>query len=273
MMPAPAPDSASAVPGATTTTTTTTTTPCEVAEVHARILRLALGLEESRAYFEHVDPAVPLEHRALTAFESRWFGAKSLDRVRFLLANFAERYDAYPDALLALRRWRTMDAATRQTVCHLHLQLSDPLYRAFTGTFLVERRALREPRVDREVTLRWLRTGFPDRWSGATYVQFARKLLSAASEAGLISPKRDPRALLFPKITDHALTYLLYLLAQTRIEGTVLDNPYLRSLGLTDGFLDQRLVRLPGLRFHRMGELFELELEHPSLAAWAEATL
>jgi hypothetical protein len=64
---------------------------------------------------------------------------------------------------------------------------------------------MREPRVDRNVTLRWVKNAYPDRWSEATYVQFASKLLSAASEAGLISPKRDPRSLLFPKVTDTAL--------------------------------------------------------------------
>ncbi len=57
--------------------------------VHTRILRLALGIEESRAYWTHVDPTLPAAPRAIQAFEQRWFGAKSLHRVRTLLANFA----------------------------------------------------------------------------------------------------------------------------------------------------------------------------------------
>jgi len=247
--------------------------PAEETAVHARLLRLALGVEESRAYWERVDPAVPVERRAMMAFEARWMGAKSLERVRFILANFAQRYDAFPAALDVLTRWRAMDASTRQAVCHVHLQLSDPLYRAFTGEFLVERRDLREPRVDRDAALRWVKAKFPGRWSEATCVQFASKLLSAASEAGLISPRRDPRALLFPKVPDLALTYILYLLRGTRIEGSLIENPYLASLGLSDGFLDQRLSKLAGIQFHRMGRLFEFEWAHPNLSAWAEATL
>ena len=174
----------------------------EATEVHTRILRLALGIEESRSYWEHVDPAVPIPDRALVAFEQRWFGAKSLERVRFLLSSFVDRYDAFPEALAVLRRWRSMDAPTRQVVCHWHLQLSDPLYRRFTGKFLVERRSMRDPKVDRDIALRWVKNEFPERWSEATCVQFASKLLSAASEAGVISPKRDPRALLLPKVPD-----------------------------------------------------------------------
>ena len=166
-----------------------------------------------------------------------------------------------------------MDASTRQVICHWHLQLSDPLYRRFTGRFLVERRGLRDPKLDRDGALRWVKTEFPDRWSEATCVQFASKLLSAASEAGLISPKRDPRALLLPKVPDLALAYLMYLLRGLRFEGTLTENPYLASVGLVEGFLDQRLRALQGVSFHRMAQLTELEWDAPNLTAWAEASL
>jgi hypothetical protein len=166
-----------------------------------------------------------------------------------------------------------MDASARQVICHWHLQLSDPLYRRFTGTFLVERRALRDPKVDRDIVLRWVKSEFPDRWSEATSVQFASKLLSAASEAGVISPKRDPRALLLPKVPDIALAYLLHLLRGLRFAGTLTENPYLASVGLVEGFLDQRLRALPGISFRRMAQLTEFEWEAPTLTAWAAAAL
>ena len=85
--------------------------PGEATQVHTRLLRLALGIEDSRSYWEHVDPAVPDHDRALLAFEQRWFGHKSLERVRFLLSTFAGRYDAFPEDLAVLRGWRAMDAA------------------------------------------------------------------------------------------------------------------------------------------------------------------
>ncbi len=247
--------------------------PSEATEVHSRILRLALGVEESRSYWEHVNPDVPVAHRALTAFEQRWFGSKSLPRVRFVLANFVGRYDAFPEALSVLRRWGSIDAATRQAICHFHLQLSDALYRRFTGSFLVDRRGLKDATVNRQVVLRWLKSEYPERWADATYVQFASKLLSAASEAGVITPKRDPRSLLIPKVSDEALTYLLYLLRDVRFAGTLTENPYLASVGLTEAFVDQRLRALRGLTFRRMGNLTEFEWEAPTLSAWAEAHL
>jgi hypothetical protein len=245
----------------------------EVTDIHTRLLRLALGVEESRVYWANVDLAVPMARRAHDAFERRWFGAKSLARCRFLVANLADRYDPYPEALSVLSRWRGMEPAARQVICHWHLQLSDPLYREFTGRYLPELRDAPHLRLDRGAVLRWVRAEHPTRWSEATRVQFASKLLSAASEAGLVSPKRDPRTLLVPRIPDLALAYLLHVLRGVRFRGTLVANPYLRSVGLVNGALDARLRALPGIAYRRMGELIEFDWAAPSLGAWAEAAL
>lgn len=242
--------------------------PAEVKAVHTRILRLALGVEEARAYWEQVDAALPGAERAKVAFEERWFGAKSRERVGYLIAAFALRYDAFPNALKVLRRWSAMDLATRKAICHWHLQLSDPIYRRFTGEYLVQRRALPAPRVDRDAVLRWVKSEFPASWSEATCVQFASKLLSAALQAGLVS-KRDPRALVCPRVTDPALGYLLYLLRETRFAGTLTCNPYLASMGLDEDLLAHRARALPGVTMRRMMGLVEFDWAHPDLAACA----
>jgi hypothetical protein len=194
-----------------------------------------------------------------------------LERVRFLLSAFAERFDPFPDALVALRRFVGADPVARQLVCHFHVQLSDPIYRTFTGTFLVRRRGNRNATVDRDVVTSWIREEQPGRWSAATEVQFASKLLSAALEAGLVT-KKDPRSLPLPKVPDAVIGYLLYSLRDIRFEGTMLSNPYFASIGLTAGVIDQRLRGVRGVRVHRMGELLDFEWEFPTLAAWAEAT-
>lgn len=245
----------------------------EATEIHTRLLRLALGIEESRAYWAHVDPSIPPGPRALLAFEQRWFGPKSLERVRTLLANFSVRYDAYPEALSVLRRWSAMDPPTRQVICHLHLQMADPIYRGFTGSFLLARRLGPRSTIDRDLVMRWVEDQSPTRWSASTCAQFASKLLSAATEAGLLTAHPDPRTLLFPRVTDQALSYVLYLLRELSFAGTLLDNPYLASIGLAGDVLDQRLRTLPGFTYHRMGHLSDLGWAAPSLAAWAEATL
>ena len=245
----------------------------EETATHTRILRLALGMHESRAYWAQVDPATPSPTRALLAFQQRWFGAKSLERVRLLLANFTARYDALPQALDVLRRWRDMDAHTRQVICHVHLQISDPIYRRFTGQFLVARRAQPHMSLTRDVVLRWFAAEYTDRWGAATRIQFASKLLSAASEAGLISLRKDPRQFLTPHVPNLALAYVLHLLRGLDFQGTLLDNPYLASLALTGPSLDARVRVLPGVQVARMGELVDVRWAAPDLSAWADQYL
>ncbi|HOU91093.1 MAG TPA: hypothetical protein PLU22_08615 [Polyangiaceae bacterium] len=265
---APPPAAAKAKPTRSTAPPAAPTGPAEATEVHTGLLRLALAGGESRTYWAHVDPTVPPVERAVLAFEQRWFGAKTLDRVRYLMAAFALRYDAFPAALAVLRRWDGMDLVTRHVLCHWHLQLSDPLYRRFTSELLIQRRALHSPKVDRAAVLRWVKAEYAGRWSDSTLVQFASKLLSAALEAGLVT-RRDPRSLTYPKVPDVALAYLLYLLREVRIEGSLTENPYLLSVGLDQELLALRGRALPGVSVRRMMHLVEFDWAYPDLATWA----
>jgi hypothetical protein len=77
----------------------------------------------------------------------------------------------------------------------------------------------------------------------------------------------------FPKVSDLALAYLLYLLRETRFEGTLTANPYLRSVGLDEDLLLSRARALPGLRIRSMMHLTEIDWDHPDLAAWAREVL
>jgi hypothetical protein len=129
----------------------------------------------------------PDPSRAERAFDEYWFGARSLPRVKVLLANFRARFDAFPAALARAAALAHMDPQTRRVVCHWHLQLSDPLYRAFTGTYLVERHASRPGQVRRDAVIAWVGRAGPGRWTmTTTRIQFASKLLSAAYVAGLV---------------------------------------------------------------------------------------
>ncbi len=247
----------------------------EESRVHTRLQKLALGVEESRAYWENVDPAIVVGPRALDAFEHRWFGAKSLARVRILMTDLGTRYDSFPEALSVLRLWarRGMDPSARSVLCHWHLQLADPLYRRFTSELLVRRRNMVKPGFDRDVVIRWVAQTYPDRWGGASLVQFASKLLSAASEASLVSPRRDPRSLQYPSVPDEALVYLLYLLRSVSFSGTLGQNPYLSSVGLEGSLLDQRLHPIPAITYRRLADDEAFDWKYPTLSAWAEATL
>lgn len=245
----------------------------EAVRYHNRIQKLALGIEESRAYWRHVLPEEAPASQSERAFEERWFGAKTLTRIRVLMADLRARYAAYPTALGVLTRWPEMDPETRRLVCHWHLQLADPLYRRFSGGWLVDRRRLPGATVGFQPVLQWVLDTNPKEWSPATCRQVAGKLLSAVSEAGLVTPPPDPRRLPMPRVPEKAFGYILHLLREVRFDGTLFENPYLGSVGLSGVLLEQRLSVGPWGRVHRMGGLTQIEWKYLSLRAWAEAEL
>ena len=246
--------------------------PSEENRLHRRLLKCTLEVESSRAYWRHAASASGAV-RAQRVFEESWFGARSLMRTEELLSGLRARYDAFPSTLRVLGSWTAMGPETRRTICHWHLQLSDPLYRSFTGVYLVERRRLEFPQITHDLVVGWVGQQAPGRWGASTRIQLASKLLSAAYSAGLVTSRHDPRPLGFPRVADDALTYLLYLLREVDFEGTLLVNPYLASVGLEGGILEDRLRALPALDLRRQGPLVDFGWRYPGLESWAAATV
>ena len=244
----------------------------ETTEIHSRLIKCPLATEESRAYWER---ATPGGHRpsAQEAFEQFWFGAKSLPWVKVLILNLQTRFTGFPEALQVLRNWHPMMPDTRAIICHWHLQLTDPLYRAFSGDFLTARRDAARPELHGNTIVAWVAENGRSSWTLPTRRKLASRLFSVALSAGLISGRRDPRSLVFPRVGDEALAYLLYFLRVVTFAGSMLDNPYLRSVGLQGPVLESRLRKLSSLNFHRIGDVVEFDWRYPCLGAWAEAEL
>jgi hypothetical protein len=243
----------------------------EVTEVHTRLSRCSLEVDNSRAFWARVDEETPV--KAQLAFDEYWFGARSLARVRVLVTNMRARFGAFPSALAVLHRWEQMSPDVRRVICHWHLQLTDPLYRRFTGEYLADRRWGLRPEVTRGLAVGWVGDQAGARWKMSMRIELASKLLAAAHAAALVATTRDPRPLGAPRVPDEALEYLLYLLRETEFEGSMLDNPYLRSVGLEGAVLDERLRKLPGLAFMRQGDLVDFGWKYRDLRMWADANL
>lgn len=243
--------------------------PSEATAVHTRILRCMLAVEDCYAYWQRVDTTVPVAERARVAFEQRWFGTKSEARVRTIMTDMIERFDAFPEALAALKDAGTLPARIRPFICHLHTQLADPIYRRFTGELLPALRAEGRMSIDRPRVARWIDALEPGRWSAVTAIKFGSNLLATAFDVGLVAGRRDPRKIAVPQVPDVAIGYALYLVREVTIEGSLLDNPYLRSLGITQETFRAFAPRIPGVHFVELGGATELSFDAPSLRAWA----
>jgi hypothetical protein len=246
--------------------------PSEAVELHSHLLRVTLEADNAREYWRRPAAHTPTPARVDAAFNEYWFGSRSMDRIRDLLHNFDERFGAFPAALATLAAWSDLDGETRVLICHWHVQLADPLYRAFTGEHCPSMREGGRT-LSRDAVLRWVRSqDSSERWSATTQAQFASKLLSCAHAAGLVTRTRDPRPLAAPRVTSAALGYLLYLLRGVEFAGSLHDNPYLRSVGIVGGVLDDRVRTLPGVSMRRVANLVEISFEYDSPLAWLRAT-
>ena len=243
----------------------------EETTLHTRLMKCTLLVDESRAYWAEADVDDPVT--VDRAFSGYWFGAKSTARIEVLLSNMRVRFDVWPEARWVLHRWRNMSPDVRRLVCHWHLQLADPLYRAFTGEMLATRRERPNAQISRDIVVRWVGDVGKVSWTMASRVQFASKLLSAAAAAGLVDGNRDPRPLTLPRVPDEALVYLLYLLRTVAFEGTLWANPYLRSVGIDEAALTSRLRPGTGVHWERQADLRALHWEYPDLRAWASAAV
>ncbi len=240
----------------------------EATIVHTRILRCMLAVDDCHTYWRRVDLGSALPGRADEAFSHRWFGTKSEARVHTLVADMAERFDPFPEALALLHQVDHVPAALRPWICHVHLQLADPIYRRFTGELLPERRKLGYTTIDRPLVTRWISEAEPERWSPSTCIKFASNLLATALEAGLIKGRRDPRSLEMRHRPGEAIGYVLYLLRGVETKDPLPSGPYLRSLGLTADTLITESLRVPGVTCARVGDHVDLTFEQASLTAW-----
>ncbi len=245
----------------------------EVHTDHTGLLRLALALEDSRAYLDHFRPEIPAKKLAETAFEERWFGNKSMARIKLILNDFRKRYNAYPPAFVVLHRWKPADPNIRKNLCHWHLQLSDPIYRDLSGVFLVQRRERIDAALSRDIVAKWLHERTGNRWAMTTIRRISENLVTSLAEAGLCSPNNRDRKPAYPAVPDVSLAYLLYLLRHMKFNGTLLSNPYLASVGLSDEFLENRLRRLPSLNYKRMSGVHDFGWEYDNIGDWAAHTL
>ena len=242
----------------------------ETIEPHTRMMKCTLEVEPSRSYWlACAANGGPISREK--AFEDSVFGSKTFLRVERLMADMRHRYDAFPFALDVLGKWHPMELGDRSLICHWHTQLADPIYRTFTGEYLVQRYDGPIGTVDNDLAARWIELEVPGRWQIPTKNKIASKMLTSALSAGIISSNRNPRTIRFPRVSDEAITYLMYLLKDVRYAGTAIANPYLASVGLDAEEAIRRLRRIPGLGFRRQGDLISFEWQHETMMDWAHA--
>jgi len=240
--------------------------PSEVTEFHTRLLRITLEVDACATYWSHVNPDLSHADRAIQADVERWFGDRSTARVRKLVDEISSRFDPFPEAIEVLRKWTNMPDATRRLICHWHVQLTDAVYRDFTGNMMPQLHTQQGALLTRELVAQWIEKVSPGRWADSTKLKYSGNLVTTAAEAGLISQPAQGRVPQIPDVSDDALAYLLHLLKGIDIAGSLTDNPYLRSVGMHGTRLETAIARLAG---KPDAGSFDLTWMAASLGEWA----
>lgn len=239
----------------------------EVNEMHTRLLQVTLIAQESQVFWEKYHDEVTIEEM----YEEYWFGDINKATVRNLFNNLKNRFVQFPHSLYALQKWKNISIAERNIVCHWHLQLSDPLYRKFTASYLYERFLFPPATTSRDDVILWISHISQERWRRSTQVQFASKLASCAKSVGFIEGNKDPRNLKYPPVSSQALSYLFYLLREIDIAGSLMENPYLKSVGLEGSILQTQLRQCRDINVQKMGDIVEFNWKYKNLREWADA--
>ncbi len=216
---------------------------------HESLSHSALLVDASVSYWEHIDPRSSLADRIDEARRDHWFGTSfQSNHLGARLKEMAARYDAFPHALRLLQ-WIPVPVELRPLVCHVHLALADARYRRFTGEYLAERRERELGPTQVDFVANWLRAHEPSLPHRSTYAMLARRLLDAAREAGLVDSDGAARELGPKHVPGPAIAYVLYLLREVQLTGTLRENAYLRGLGIVEEKqVAEAIAAAPGVR-------------------------
>ena len=200
----------------------------EVSAPHTGLLRLGLATADSVAFWSRATEDLPAAEIARTADEQGWFGDMSSSRVRYVVRQLQKRFPYPARKLLGFEPRAESDR--NALICHWHLQLNDPLYRHYTSHYLLGCWSGPTTSVTLDGTEKWVRQRPSARdWKANTQRRMASGLMSAATEAGLMSKTgREERELKLPTVQSSEHDYLKKLI---QLAGVKDADPYLASIG------------------------------------------
>lgn len=201
---------------------------------HTGLLRLGLVVEQSQIFWCRAGQERDARVLAEQASRQEWFQDTSDSRSRYLVQQLSRRFP--PECRAELARSPDLQASL---VCHWHLQLTDPLYRLYTGEYLMERWSSPTQSVSLEGSNEWARKqAYTFGWRPNTVRRLASGLLSSATEAGLCRRSgRRERELRLPRVESRDREYLTSLLEKAGALGS--RSMYLLPVGLGSGSLTE----------------------------------
>ena len=161
-----------------------------------------------------------------------WFQYPNANKYTNVSQAMNRRFLAFPNLFEILHVWApNMSETEVRMVSHVHLCLTDKLYRTFGA--MITRQPLQN--VQRLRCRQFISSTTNGRWADTTTNKITQKLLLAYQHVGRLQPKGKSNVRIQDlKIPDTVVEYIFYVLVQIGYTDIhLLDNDYWKSLGLT----------------------------------------
>jgi hypothetical protein len=173
--------------------------------------RVTARLLESREYIQKVRENESLSETSKRALVEGWFGVKSKDMTRRIVAYLYLRYSNYPLAIKILKFSNdTIDMIDFRMISHFHLLLADPYYRWLTGVYLPSRKQDGFKFVSQEEVIYEFSKIVKSELEPITMKTYCSKLLTTARDVGLLNGKTK-KEFEEPVLTERAMLYIFLI--------------------------------------------------------------
>lgn len=195
------------------------------------LVKVGARLTEAKEFLRSYREDQPLAWNRNEAFQGRWYGNATADVCSKLTGQFVHRFDRLPGQLRFLRRF--MEAAgpgSFPLLNHYFMVLGDPYYRWAASEFLPRQYETFRNEISRDAMAAELKAVLPPDLEPATVVRYARNLLTALRDNGLLKG-RVRKELSVPNLEVPVLGYMVYSLKDGgQAAGAFDGSPVMRSL-------------------------------------------
>jgi hypothetical protein len=245
---------------------------------HTRIKKVGPRLDLARAYIRYANPDDGIAIQRQKAWDEHWFGFLSEPMFKQVLPAFHQRFGQYTSILKTLKGWLEyeLEAHDFRLICHLHIQLTDPLYRWVTGTYMPQRYAEGYDEITTMVTFRQIQENGGESFSPPSLNKLSSCILSAARDNGLLKGKAK-KSFDRPLVSVTFLGYLIHVLRLFQFPLSDLPtSPYIQSVVRDSTQL--RPLLLEGQRrgwweFNWGQQLFSITPRFDDLQSWYQEAI
>ena len=235
----------------------------EQQKIQTTIIKEELWTKETRLFWKNKPLLAEKKYSIIQ--ENDWFQYPSENKYKTIIKALKRRFASYPILWDTLNIWEDkMSEQDATHVCHIHLSLTDALYRRF-GTY-IQNQDDANIFVSRQRAEQYISTITQGRWKENTLKKITQNIINIYIDIGRLKKVDKEDLSIHPiSISTEVTEYLFYVLLELGYENKdIFSNHYWNSFGISSEDLH---LKHPNL----ITEIKEKQLIHLAINDWAVA--